>query len=244
MKYNTKRNIIIVATVFLVGILAGSLSKPGKEIIKYFQTDAPLYLVEEVIDGDTFRIPGDIRVRFLNIDAPEKGECYYEESTQALKNLIEGKQIKLIKDVSEKDRFERLLRYVILPSETGGDDLLVEQYLAKNGFVEYVPSPPDNRYADLISSAMWQAYNNSIGMWPACGYQPANIQKRQQDAEPLNEDCIIKGNISEKGFGKTYLIPGCDNYESVKVDTSKGEQYFCTEEEAGAAGFRKATNCP
>jgi len=67
---------------------------------------------------------------------------------------------------------------------------------------------------------------------------------REKDSGPSDPECIIKGNISEKGYGKTYLIPGCDNYKNVKIDQRKGEKYFCTEEEAFEAGFRKATNCP
>ncbi|MFH1890530.1 MAG: thermonuclease family protein, partial [Candidatus Kuenenbacteria bacterium] len=176
---------------------------------------------------------------------PEKGECYYEESRQALIDLIQGKYVRLIKDISEQDKYDRLLRYVILPSDDPKvDDILVDKYLAQNGYARYMPSPPNNQYRDLISSAMWQAYDNKLGMWGACEYKPDNINKRQQDSAPENADCIIKANISEKGFGKTYLIPGCDNYNSVKIDTQKGEQYFCTEKEAQDAGFRKATNCP
>ena len=228
MIYNKKRNIILAGIVLLVGVLIGSLTKPAKEVIKYFSKDAPLYLVQEVIDGDTFRIQNgadyglaDGRVRFYNIDAPEKGECYYKEARQALIDLIEGKYVRLIKDVSEKDNYGRWLRYVILPSQTDRDDILVDQYLAKNGFAEYVPSPPDNRYRDLVSSAQWQAYDAKLGMWGACDYKPRNINKRQQNTGAPSEDCIIKGNISEKGFGKIYLVPGCDNYNRVKIDTDR-----------------------
>ena len=286
MKYKKKRNIIIGAIIILLSFLAGSLSKQGKEVVKYFSKDAPLYFVERVVDGDTFivkklkvesekleegndRISHSVRddnsqlkVRFINIDAPEKDECYFNTSKKALEDLIEGKYVKLLKDVSDQDDYGRLLRYVILPSDqidwskqktpgmnlestsTQGDDLLVDRYLAKNGFVKYMAAPPNNQYRDLISSAMWYAYDNKIGMWKACDYKPDNIQKRQQDEGPENSECIIKGNISEKSFGKTYLVPGCDNYNRVKIDTRKGEAYFCTEEEAIEAGFRKATNCP
>ncbi|MBU4360904.1 thermonuclease family protein [Candidatus Parcubacteria bacterium] len=257
MKYTKKRNIIIGVIAVLVAFLGGSLSKTGKEVIKYFSADAPLYLVTKVIDGDTFEISSKERVRFINIDAPEKGECYFEESTKALKDLIEGKYVRLIKDVQGVGDFGRLLRYVILPNtqmdtdvktditdNKSGDDILVDKYLAQNGYARYMPSPPNNQYRDLISSAMWQAYDDQLGMWGVCGYVPENINKRQQDTGPENEDCIIKGNISEKGFGKTYLIPGCDNYNSVKVDTRKDEQYFCTEKEAQDAGFWKANGCP
>jgi endonuclease YncB( thermonuclease family) len=50
-------------------------------------------------------------------------------------------------------------------------------------------------------------------------------------------DCRIKGNIS--GSGKIYHVPGSDAYAKTKIDESKGERWFCTEDEARAAGWRK-----
>jgi hypothetical protein len=66
----------------------------------------------------------------------------------------------------------------------------------------------------------------------------------QANVEPESEDCIIKGNISQHEAGMIYMVPGCDNYNSTKIDPKRGEKYFCTEAEAEKAGFRKATNCP
>jgi micrococcal nuclease len=65
-----------------------------------------------------------------------------------------------------------------------------------------------------------------------------------QEASKPKEDCVIKGNISDRGFGKIYFVPNCINYNRVKIDLKRGEKWFCTEEEAKEAGFRKATNCP
>jgi len=39
------------------------------------------------------------------------------------------------------------------------------------------------------------------------------------------------------------LLPGCPNYKRVKIDPRKGEQYFCTEEEAKDAGWEKSAAC-
>lgn len=84
-------------------------------------------------------------------------------------------------------------------------------------------------------------------MWEKCDYleerNKENINKREKSVKSPSVYCIIKGNISEKGYGKTYLVPGCYNYKTVKIDLSKCENYFCTEAEAMKAGFRKATNC-
>lgn len=229
MKKLTFLIILIVVAIFNFGCVAQNF--PDGKVF-----------VAEVIDGDTFKLQDGIRVRLLGIDTPEKGECYYEQARDELKKLIGGKVVRIDKDITDKDKYDRLLRYVILERE-GEDNLLVNDYLVRQGFAFDVSSPPDNRYRDLLSSAEEVAKRERRGLWNNCAYEEV-VSLREEDSAPQNPDCNIKGNISEKGYGKTYLIPGCDNYKSVKIDTRKGEQYFCTEQEATAAGFRKATNCP
>ncbi|KGN35477.1 sunset domain-containing protein, partial [Knoellia aerolata] len=51
--------------------------------------------------------------------------------------------------------------------------------------------------------------------------------------------CVIKGNISSRGE-KIYHVPGGGSYEDTVVTASKGERWFCTEQEAETAGWRKA----
>ncbi len=57
---------------------------------------------------------------------------------------------------------------------------------------------------------------------------------------PPAPDCVIKGNISSSSRGKIYHVPGGAAYEKTQIDLSAGERWFCTEEEAQAAGWRKA----
>jgi micrococcal nuclease len=203
-------------------------------------------LVLKVIDADTIKIKDNIRVRFLGINAPDKGECYYEEARNFAKYFLENKYVNLEKDISGKDKYDRLLRYVILLNENQEEDnILVNDYFVRKGYARAIASPPDNRYRQLLSSAQEEAKKNNLGLWKECEIKEDKSAKlREKNIEPANPDCVIKGNISEKGYGKTYLIPGCDNYNRVKIDPRKGEQYFCTENEAQKAGFRKATNCP
>lgn len=59
------------------------------------------------------------------------------------------------------------------------------------------------------------------------------------ETTPVPPEALIKGNISSSGE-KIYHVPGQANYNNVKIDESKGEAWFVTEEEAQAAGFRKA----
>lgn len=52
-------------------------------------------------------------------------------------------------------------------------------------------------------------------------------------------DCRIKGNIGSKGE-RVYHVPGGRFYERTRIDSSKGERWFCSEAEAHAAGWRKS----
>ncbi|NIM05287.1 MAG: hypothetical protein GTN65_06650, partial [Armatimonadetes bacterium] len=62
------------------------------------------------------------------------------EAWQANRELVEGKEVRLERDVSETDRYGRLLRYVYV------DDVLVNAELVKKGLAEVRSYPPDTRY--------------------------------------------------------------------------------------------------
>lgn len=77
--------------------------------------------VIKVIDGDTIVIEGGYRVRYIGIDTPEirpREEAYAIEAWQANRQMVEGKRVRLEKDVSETDRYDRLLRYVYVASSS------------------------------------------------------------------------------------------------------------------------------
>lgn len=234
----------------IFGIIAALLAIGGytgyKIVKEKGNYDKEPQLVVQVIDGDTIKIKDNVRIRLIGIDAPEKGECYYQESREFLIGFLQGKTVKLEKDISNKDDYDRLLRYVILLSDDPEmDNILVNDYIVRQGYAMYLSSPIDKRYQQLLVDAQETALRENKGLWKECEeYKQEISTRRQEDYEPTDSDCLIKGNISEKGYGKTYLMPGCDNYNRVKIDFRKGEQYFCTEKDAEAAGFRKATNCP
>lgn len=230
------------------GILAlGGAGVAGYKVVKNInenKLNTEPQLVVEAIDGDTIKIKDNIRVRLIGIDSPEKGECYYEEARAFAKELLDDEYVELRKDVSDKDKYDRLLRHVIL-IKSEEDNIIVADHIVRNGYARAVSSPPDNIYRDLLSSAQEEAKREERGIWKECSFEDdESAELREVDTEPTDPNCIIKGNISEKGYGKIFLTPGCDNYNRVKIDTRKGEQYFCTEKEAESAGFHKATNCP
>lgn len=51
--------------------------------------------------------------------------------------------------------------------------------------------------------------------------------------------CNIKGNVSTRGE-KIYHVPGQRYYAETRISASHGERWFCSEQEARAAGWRRS----
>ncbi len=136
--------------------------------------------VADTVDGDTIEVvfPPDDRefdVRLVGIDAPESVrpnspvECYGPESSHRLTELLRvGTTVYLERDVSDTDRFGRLLRHVWIVDEANGDAYLVSEILAHGGYVDARTYPPDDRYADRLDNAERAARAADAGLWGAC----------------------------------------------------------------------------
>ncbi|NJL95546.1 MAG: hypothetical protein HC915_18375 [Anaerolineae bacterium] len=120
--------------------------------------------VTAVIDGDTIDVRlGDgavQRVRYIGVNTPEREEACYSEAVRANRALVAGQSVTLFRDVSETDRFGRLLRYVYV-GETFVNETLVTQ-----GWAEAVRFPPDTRYWAHFSALARRAYENRLGCHP------------------------------------------------------------------------------
>lgn len=93
-----------------------------------------------VTDGDTIdvRIDGRVEtVRLVGMNAPERGECLADEAGRVLRARVDGERVELVRDVSDRDRYGRLLRYV----EVEGDDVGAE--LIRAGLALARGYPPD-----------------------------------------------------------------------------------------------------
>ena len=118
--------------------------------------------VTRVIDGDTVIIDSGQRVRYIGIDTPEihtRKEAFGVEAWQANRQLVEGKEIRLERDVSETDKYGRLLRYVYV------DDIFVNAELVRLGLAEVHAYPPDTRYQELLEGLENDARAAGRGMW-------------------------------------------------------------------------------
>jgi len=139
--------------------------------------------VIRVIDGDTIKIEGDKVVRYIGIDTPETVhpskpvQCYGKEASDKNRELVEGKEVKLEKDVSETDKYGRLLRYIWL------GDMLVNEYLVREGYAQSSTYPPDVKYQDRFIEAQRRAREEKKGLWGDICSSPQQVQTSQQ-AQP------------------------------------------------------------
>ena len=206
------------------------------------------FLVTRVIDGDTIELENGQVVRYIGIDTPEytsKKECYGFEATNFNRALVENKRVTLLKDVSETDRYGRLLRYVYV------ENIFVNDYLVRQGYANVSSYPPDVKYQNQFREAEKEARENKRGLWSFCSVSTSNIVPTATPSQGVvstdsqgSKDCLIKGNISFSTGEKIYHVPGCKSYEDTQINTSKGEKWFCSEQEAINASWRKAKNCP
>ena len=198
------------------------------------------FKVTRAVDGDTIEIEGGEKVRYIGIDTPETVDprkpvqCFGIEASKKNKELVEGKTVRLEKDITDRDKYSRLLRYIWV------DELFVNLELVKQGFATSYTYPPDIKYQEEFLAAEKEARENKLGLWKACPVVASPTVKVQ---ETQNTDCNIKGNISTSGE-KIYHLSGCGSYVKTQIDEKRGERWFCSEKEAQSAGWRKALNCP
>ncbi len=179
--------------IFCLLVLISTLSY---FLLKEFATSHTLVTVVRVIDGDTFRLANGKTVRLIGIDAPEKGQYYYEEAREKLKELIEGKKVVLEADISNSDKLNRLLRYVFV------NNLFVNLELVKEGYANVYIVSPNEKYSSELLKAEEYARKNKLGLWnkfsefsKCIKVENFHFNAKGDDKKNLNDEYIVFKNV-------------------------------------------------
>ena len=146
-----KRYLTFLILLLVAVVLTGCVADTGDQV-----------RVVRVIDGDTIEIEGGDRVRYIGIDTPEvypAVEYYGMEAWEKNRELVEGSLVRLERDVSERDRYGRLLRYVYV------DGIFVNAELVRLGCARAVQYPPDTRHSELLERLEEEAKEAQRGLW-------------------------------------------------------------------------------
>jgi endonuclease YncB( thermonuclease family) len=207
-----------------------------------------------ILDGDTIQI-GETRIRLVGIDAPETDQRCLDRAgklwlcgiaaREAVSDLVANRPVRC--QWSGMDIYRRMLATCWVAGEN------INRWLVRQGLaLAYI------KYSREFVEDEKQARDATRGMWSGVFIAPWDWRTRTrltpllgsgasgasleslltQEEAPPNPACSIKGNVNRKGE-RIFHVPGQHDYGRVNMK-SPAKRWFCSEEEAIAAGWRKA----
>ncbi|MFV2062169.1 MAG: thermonuclease family protein [Chloroflexota bacterium] len=194
-----------LAALFLLLALTAPVVAQGEEreaAVPTMPPDGEVALVIDVTDGDTIKVEradGSVeRVRYIGIDTPETVhpdepvEPWGPEAAAANQRLVADQLVVLERDVSDRDRFDRLLRYVWVETPDGW--LLVNDELVALGLAEVKAYEPDTRYHGYFLETERLARVAGVGMHgPPADYD--GVVADPPSTRRLHRGCVPGGRI-------------------------------------------------
>jgi endonuclease YncB( thermonuclease family) len=220
-----------------------------------------------VRDGGTIQL-ADVTYRLDGIDAPEFDQMCIDEHADAwacgveardqLSKLIGDRQVRC-EDLGLGTAYKK--RHIGICT-VEGESASLNQLVVRQGFALNFEPYARGRFREDEAGAK----DNRRGLWKGCFVAPAEFRRGRKDGALLGESCrtdkdreiravlfpddptmppgcSIKGRFAVRarvtGNVGVYHLQGCRSYPAL----TKPDRWFCSEEDAEAAGFRKAYNC-
>jgi endonuclease YncB( thermonuclease family) len=162
-------------------------------------------LCTAVIDGDTFKLETGETVRLIGIDAPELSQPGGDKSRQFLAQLILNKGVTLESGYEDRDKYDRLLRFVYI------DDVCINEEMIRQGYAEarYLTDSIREHYIQLEM----EAETAKAGLWSDNIFQPRLNLGWEEDIP------VIDWKDAENSFNQYVIVEGIivDTYNSGAV---------------------------
>lgn len=225
------------AACFLSNPYPADISGLGGTVLRHAVAAEAIVGRASVIDGDTIEIHG-IRIRLHGIDAPESGQMCsaagkkYRCGQRAAFALADKTNNRTVScEPRDRDRYGRTVAVCY-----AGDEDINAWMVSQGWALAYRQYSRDYVRQEKAASA------SKLGIWQGEFVPPWGWRRGERLATEETQksgDCLIKGNISRSGE-HIYHVPGGNYYDRTRIDTSKGERWFCSEAEARAAGWRRS----
>ena len=207
MPTNKKLLAVIVCISILSGMLVGfSISHVQKGIKgvneennEGVNEENNTFYVSRIIDGDTIELMNGERVRLIGINAPEKAQPYTVEATTKLSQLIGYNSITLEKDVSDKDQYNRLLRYVYVGSTFVNLEMVKQGYAIAYPYPPEPPTPKEEKEMsfDELRSSLAQRFAWATEALKALREEMKAIEERIKELETPKESKLPTGQAKK-----------------------------------------------
>jgi endonuclease YncB( thermonuclease family) len=188
-----------------------------------------------VVAGDLLKVAGTT-VRLSGVEAPERAQFCGKDAGKwrcadiaqsALWKVVAGRPVRC--KLRGTDSAGRSLGYCSIDSVDINADLVRQGHVFAEGGTS-------SRYGAQEKDAR----DAKAGMWIGDTQRPTEFRaKAWEEAKRRAPDgCPIKGQVT--GPERVYVLPGTPNYERARVQTSRGDRWFCSEQDAATAGFKAA----
>jgi endonuclease YncB( thermonuclease family) len=234
--------VVAAVVLALVGGTAWLAGGPAASKLASLTAKLPLIGAGKSLKGrayaagpDTLRVAGTT-VRLTGIEPPESEQRCGSGNAQwrcrqvaetALSRIISGRTVSC--SPGGTDEAGRTLGYCAV----GEKDVAAE--LVRQGYVF-----ADGSFLARYASQEREARGAKAGMWAGEVERPAAYRTKLWEEAKLRapEGCPIKGQVS--GASRIYVLPWSPDYGRVRVQEARGERWFCSEQDAVAAGFKAA----
>jgi micrococcal nuclease len=185
--------------------------------------------ITQVLDGTIIQVNIDGKlseIRYIGIESlmpfqqDKHVEYYSKEAYKKNFELVNGKTVRIEKDVSDADKRGNLLRYVWV------DDLMINAELIKQGYAQVIGLPPDLKYYDLFVKLFLEAQNAGRGLW--------NMKDEMASTAPLPGTFV--GNIDSK----VYHNSSC---KLINMISESSRMFFSSAPSALARGYTPCKFC-
>jgi len=197
--------VLFCVVIFLYGCPAEKEVAPIEKIVpateeSIKESNVTVFLPEHEIifmvpDGNTLTFPIGSEVALIGVDAPSRGEPYFDESRDKLKSLVLDENVTLQRDISDMTYYGKYLRYVFI------NDIFVNEAMIRSGLAKAVIEEPNLNYSDLFYEAEIDAMSKRLFLWKDLEYDPClfvaffNYDAEGVDEFNLNDEFVTFRNI-------------------------------------------------
>ena len=176
--------VIVVCALLIVGLFL---------ILSEFTTKSnETFEVSRIIDGDTIMLSTGESVRLIGFNAPEIGQPYAAEATNKLSQLIGNSGVTLEKDITDRDQYGRLLRYVHV------DETFVNLEMVRQGYGIAYSFPPNLKHSGEFKEAEEEGRHAQIGIWTPSSFSVdflyIHADAAGDDNDNLNDEYVVFEN--------------------------------------------------
>lgn len=255
--------------------IANEEARREKEEIERPNLSYQKAIVKKIVDGDTIVVDladKTYKLRMIGIDTPETKHPYKDveffglEAYRFTEENLKNKEVYLEKDVSELDKYQRILRYVWIklpkdPENPSYEEIRDQSFngiLLRDGFANASTYPPDVKYSEYFYKIEKEARESSRGLWDEGkrkAFEEENPKAEEESSSTTANGKWVQTTKEVRNGKRTYLadttqgpvkankksgkyhVEGQQGYNKISI---KNVEWFNSEKEAEAAGFVKA----